>query len=85
MRTDAAGSSYKTRSLEADPQVRVETSAFAQIDSRLSYGHVAGPGSFATTVTRPRLFGNYLKEQIRLILRAHKVPVEVGPSNEPIP
>src|SRR5260221_7674796 len=67
------------------PQVRVETSTFAQIDSRLSYGHVAGPGSFATTVTRPRLFRNYLKEQIRLILRAHKVPVEVGPSNEPIP
>src|SRR6516162_6679235 len=37
------------------PQVRVETSTFAQIDSRLSYGHVAGPGVFATTVTQPRL------------------------------
>ena len=67
------------------PQIRVETSTFAQIDSRLSYGHVAGPGTFATTVTRPRLFGNYLKEQIRLILRAHNVPVEIGPSDEPIP
>ena len=67
------------------PQVRVETSTFAQIDSRLSYGHVAGPGVFATTVTQPRLFGNYLTEQIRLILAAHKVPVEVGPSDEPIP
>jgi AMP nucleosidase len=67
------------------PQIRVETSTFAQIDSRLSYGHVAGPGVFATTVTRPRLFGSYLKEQIRLILSAHKVPVEIGPSDEPIP
>jgi len=67
------------------PQIRVETSTFAQIDSRLSYGHVAGPGTFATTVTRPRLFGNYLTEQIRLILRAHNVPVEIGPSDEPIP
>src|SRR6202035_1546958 len=67
------------------PEIRVETSTFAQIDSRLSYGHVAGPGVFATTVTRPRLFGSYLKEQIRLILGAHQVPVEVGPSDEPIP
>lgn len=67
------------------PEIRVETSTFAQIDSRLSYGHVAGPGVFATTVTRPRLFGKYLKEQIRLILRAHNVPVEIGPSDEPIP
>jgi AMP nucleosidase len=67
------------------PEIRVATSTFAQIDSRLSYGHVAGPGVFATTVTRPRLFGNYLTEQIRLILRAHNVPVEIGPSREPIP
>ena len=67
------------------PQIRIETTTFAKIDSRLSYGHVAGPGVYATTVTRPRLFGNYLEEQIRLILRAHNVPVEIGPSDEPIP
>src|SRR5215813_2335746 len=65
------------------PQIRVETSTFAKIDSRLSYGHVAGPGIFATTITQPKLFCNYLKEQIRLLLRAHGEPVEIGPSDEP--
>src|ERR1700681_414722 len=77
--------SLRGRVRATSPQIRVETSTFAQIDSRLSYGHVAGPGTFATTVTRPQLFGNYLKEQIRLILRAHNVRVEIAPSDEPIP
>ena len=43
------------------------------------------PGVYATTVTRPELFRNYLTEQIRLLIRNHGVPVEVGPSAEPIP
>jgi AMP nucleosidase len=67
------------------PQIRVETSTFAQIDSRLSYGHVAGPGVFATTVTRPALFRKYLTEQIRLLTRAHHTTVQVSVSDEPIP
>ena len=67
------------------PEIRIETSSYAKIDSRLSYGHVAGPGVYATTVTRPALFRNYLIEQIRLLIRNHGVPVEIGPSDEPIP
>jgi AMP nucleosidase len=67
------------------PEIRIETSSFAHIDSRLAYGHVAGPGVYATTVTRPRLFRNYLLEQIRLLVRNHGLPVEIGPSAEPIP
>jgi AMP nucleosidase len=67
------------------PEIRVETSSFAKVDSRLAYGHVAAPGVYATTVTRPALFKNYLTEQIRLIVRNHGLPVEVGPSAEPIP
>ncbi len=67
------------------PEVRLETTTFAQIDSRLSYGHVAGPGVYSTTITRPDLFHGYLVEQIRLLLRNHNVAVEVGPSAEPIP
>jgi AMP nucleosidase len=67
------------------PEVRVETSSFANVDSRLSYGHVAAPGVYAATVTRPALFRSYLTEQIRLIVRNHGLPVEVGPSAEPIP
>lgn len=67
------------------PEVRVTTSSFAQVDSRLSFGHVAEPGTYATTVTRPDLFGNYLREQIALLIRNHGVPVRVGTSATPIP
>ncbi|HZP19145.1 MAG TPA: AMP nucleosidase [Bauldia sp.] len=67
------------------PAIRIETSSYAKIDSRLSYGHVAGPGSYATSVTQPALFRNYLAEQIRLLIKAHGTSVEIGPSEEPIP
>jgi AMP nucleosidase len=67
------------------PEVRVETSSFAKVDSRLAYGHLAAPGVYSTTVTRPALFGNYLADQIRLLIRNHGLAVEVGPSAEPIP
>ena len=67
------------------PEIRIETSSFAKIDSRLSYGHVAGPGVYSATVTQPKLFRSYLVEQIRLLIRNHGVPVEIGPSAEPIP
>ena len=67
------------------PEILIETSTFAHIDSRLSYGHVAGPGVYATTVTQPRLFRNYLAEQLRLLLRNHRVAIEIGASAEPIP
>jgi len=67
------------------PEVRIATSSYAQIDSRLSYGHVAGPGVYATTITQPKLFREYLEEQIALLVRNHDMPVEIGASNEPIP
>ncbi len=67
------------------PEIRVQTASFAKIDSRLSYGHVAAPGVYATTVTQPALFRSYLIDQISLIMRNHDLPVEVGPSAEPIP
>jgi AMP nucleosidase len=67
------------------PEIRVETSSFAKVDSRLAYGHVAAPGVYSATLTRPALFRDYLTEQIRLIVRNHGLPVEVGPSAEPIP
>ena len=67
------------------PEVLIETSTYAQIDSRLSYGHVAGPGVYSTTITRPSLFRGYLLEQLRLLIRNHGVSLTVGPSSEPIP
>ncbi|MGY6411382.1 MAG: AMP nucleosidase [Alkalilacustris sp.] len=67
------------------PEIRLTTTSFAAADSRLSFGHVAEPGSYATTITRPDLFANYLEQQIGLLLRNHGVPVTVGPSDTPIP
>jgi AMP nucleosidase len=67
------------------PEVRLVTSTFAQTDSRLSFGHVAGPGTYATTITRPELFAQYLEQQIGLLLQNHGVPVIIGPSQTPMP
>ena len=67
------------------PEVRIRTTTFAQVDSRLSFGHVAAPGHYATTITRPDLFRNYLTQQLRLLLENHKVPVQVGLSDMPMP
>ena len=50
------------------PFVRVHTDTGARADSRLSYGFVAGRGSYETTLTRPDLFGNYYLEQFRLLI-----------------
>jgi len=67
------------------PFVRVRTDTVARADSRLSYGFVAGPGTFETTLTRPDLFGSYFAEQFRLLIKNHGVALEVGTSTQPIP
>ncbi len=67
------------------PEIRLTTTSFAAADSRLSFGHVTEPGTYATTITRPDLFANYLEQQIGLLLRNHGVPVTIGPSDTPIP
>src|SRR5690606_34771371 len=61
------------------------TETFERLDSRLSYGFVAGPGVHETTVTRPDLFRDYYTQQIELLLENHRVPVAIGESSEPIP
>jgi AMP nucleosidase len=67
------------------PEIRLTTTSFAETDSRLSFGHVADPGTYATTITRPDLFANYLRQQIGLLMSNHGVPVTIGPSATPIP
>ena len=67
------------------PEVRFTTTTHAQVDSRLSFGHVSDPGQYSTTITRPDLFRNYLRQQIGLLIENHGQPVEIGPSIVPIP
>ena len=67
------------------PEVRLTTTSFASADSRLSFGHVAEPGTYAATITHPDLFANYLRQQLGQLMRNHGVPVIVGPSATPMP
>ncbi|MEI4196020.1 AMP nucleosidase [Roseovarius sp. E0-M6] len=84
--TDAISGKVPGRRIRAFyPEIRITTASHAQVDSRLSFGHVAAPGIYATTVTRPDLFRDYLEQQIGLLLRNHKVPVVIGQSTTPMP
>ncbi|MDB5868229.1 MAG: nucleosidase [Polaromonas sp.] len=73
------------------PFVRIQTHTVARAiletpDSvQLSYGFVAGPGHFETTLTRPDLYSDYYLEQFRLLMHNHDVELEIGVSNQPIP
>ncbi|MGB8621376.1 MAG: AMP nucleosidase [Paracoccaceae bacterium] len=67
------------------PELRLVTTTFAHVDSRLSFGHVSEPGIYSATITRPDLFENYLRQQIGLLIENHGVPVSVGASHTPIP
>ncbi len=67
------------------PEIRMTSTSYATTDSRLSFGHVAEPGVYSTTITRPDLFGNYLRQQLKFLLENQNVPVVIGPSQTPMP
>lgn len=71
------------------PFVRIQTTTGAREASTLSFGFVAGPGVFETTLTRPDLFAKYYREQFRLLLLNHgtrgDAQLEIGTSTQPIP
>ena len=51
--------------------------------AQLSYGFVAGPGRYETTLTRPDLYGDYYLEQFGLLLRNQRRqnhPLRAGPA-----
>jgi len=84
-RAFAAGETLSRRVRACYPYVAIRTDSYTRVDTRLSYGFVDGPGDHATTVTRPDLFAAYLTEQLSQLIRNHRVPVEVGVSDQPIP
>jgi AMP nucleosidase len=67
------------------PEIRLTVTSHTRTDSRLSFGHVAHPGTYSTTITQPGLFRNYLRQQLGLLIQNHGVEVEIGPSDTPIP
>lgn len=80
-----AGETLPGRVRACYPYLRIQTDTVARSDSRLSYGFVAGPGAYETTLTRPDLFAQYYHEQFRLLIQNHHVSLEVGASRQPIP
>jgi len=84
-RETLAGMPRRARYRAYYPEVRLVTTSFAHVDSRLSYGHVTKPGTYAATITRPDLFCNYLRQQIGLLIANHGVDVTVVASHTPIP
>ncbi|WP_291009832.1 AMP nucleosidase [Hydrogenophaga sp.] len=87
MRGFVAGEDFQGSRVRACyPFVRLHTQSTShQGSGRLSYGFVAGPGRFETTITRPDLYGGYLLEQFSLLLANHGGELEVGISAQPIP
>lgn len=67
------------------PRIRISTKSATRKDIRRSYGFVPKPGVYEVTLTRPDIFKTYYHEQIRLLLKNHDAPVEVGLSDIPIP
>src|SRR5260221_285836 len=51
------------------PFLRLTSDGPPEIDPRSAYGFIADAGVYATTVTRPDIFGRYLEEQIGLLLK----------------
>eukprot|EP01030_Chromulinospumella_sphaerica_P021999 gene21999-21959_t len=80
-----------------DPSLR-ETGAYAYPELRLSwsgesgypvitraYARLSDPGHYATTVTRPAMFRDYLVEQLGHLMEDFDVEVDVGRSTQEIP
>jgi len=79
------GSTPKNKIQEYYPQIRIKIDSFVAINSRLAFGHVNGPGIYVTTITRPKLFEQYLIQQLSLLIKNHNVPIQIEYSNTPIP
>ncbi len=89
MREFVAGTHFEQRVRAFYPFVRIHTKHGALEKSsdsaHLSYGFLAEPGRYETTLTRPDLFAAYYREQFRLLLQNHGGTLEVGVSHHPIP
>jgi AMP nucleosidase len=54
-------------------------------DARPSWGTLAYPGTYGTTLTRPDIFADYWRAQIERLIQYHGAPVEVGLSRRRMP
>ena len=89
MQRFVAGEVFTDRVRACYPFVRIHTETVLRTEkhdgAHLSYGFVAGPGRYETTLTRPDLYGNYYLEQFKLLQRNHGVELEIGLATTPSP
>ncbi|MBU6268967.1 MAG: AMP nucleosidase [Sphingomonadales bacterium] len=68
------------------PELRI---TYAGVETRpdlaRAFGRLGHAGTFATTVTRPALFADYLTEQLTLLAADYDIEVSVGRSTQEIP
>ena len=81
----ATGGKISGRVSACYPFVAIATESPTKIDTRLAFGFVPKPARYSTTLTRPDLFEPYYTAQFELLLKNHKVPLEIGISETPIP
>jgi AMP nucleosidase len=96
-RLRAAIEAYVRHGTRPDPAARTDGS-FAYPEIRVhyagddgkplplrSFGRLTQAGHYVTSVTRPRLFADYLTEQLDLLMADYDVTVDVGPGRQEIP
>ena len=54
-------------------------------EAPIAFGSLHDPGIYAATLTHPALFRDYLRRQIGLLIKNHRVPVAVGVSRRRMP
>ncbi|MBS0255679.1 MAG: AMP nucleosidase [Proteobacteria bacterium] len=68
------------------PELRLHyTGRETRPDLKRAFGRLNRAGTFATTVTRPMLFADYLAEQLQLLAEDYEIEVEVVRSAQEIP
>ena len=61
----------------AYPEIHVNWSGDASnAEPQRSFGRLTGPGHYATSITKPKLFADYLTEQINILVQDYGVSVE---------
>jgi AMP nucleosidase len=54
-------------------------------EANLAFGKLERPGIYSSTITRPQLFGKYLKSQLKLLDQQYEIGIEVRRSAQEIP
>ena len=70
----------------AYPELRIDLSRDPDtVSTGRAFGRLTRRGVYTTTITRPALFGAYLREQLQLIVEDYDVALTVHPSRQEIP